>query len=78
LWKEILLNVGRVPNIAQAYDLAKIFAWMASIAGLKNINQFKIQVLPPGQLPAPGSVAIDPNAATRMPMSAPQDTGVMS
>lgn len=76
LWKEILLNVGRVPVIAQQYDLSKIFAWMASIAGLKNINQFKIQVLPPGMGPSPGMVQANPNVP-RMPQSAPQDTGMI-
>jgi hypothetical protein len=81
LWKEILMNVGRVPQIAMAYDLSRIFAWMASIAGLKNINKFKIQVLPPGAAQPPGTTAIAapplgmPNGA--MPASAPQDTGLM-
>lgn len=59
LWKEILMNIGRVPQVAQAYDMSRIFAWMASIAGLKNINQFKIQVLPPGQMQgSPGTVPV--------------------
>lgn len=59
-WKEILQGLGRMPQIAMAYDLGKIFAWMANLAGLKNINQFKIQVLPPGVGPSPGMVAAQP------------------
>lgn len=69
LWKEILFNVGRVPQIAMSYDLSRIFAWMASIAGLKNINQFKIQVLPPGMAPGAGMMPVQPGM---LPASAPQ------
>lgn len=51
LWKEILAGLTRMPpQIMQTYDVAKIFAWTASLGGLKNINQFKIQLLPDGQL----------------------------
>jgi hypothetical protein len=28
------------------YDLGGIFTWVAQLAGMKNINQFKIQVTP--------------------------------
>lgn len=82
LWKEILLNVGRVPQIMMQYDIGRIFAWMASIAGLKNINQFKVQVLPPGAGPTPGAVPLSAamlpgsQPPPRMPQSAPQDTGL--
>jgi len=30
----------------QQYDVAGIFSWMAQLAGLKNISQFRIQVQP--------------------------------
>lgn len=60
LWKEILMGMGRMPQVAMSYDLGKIFAWMANLAGLKNINQFKIQVLPPGVGPSPGMVPAQP------------------
>lgn len=79
LWKEILMNVGRVPQIAMQYDLGRIFAWMATVAGLKNINQFKVQVLPPGAGQPPGTTAVGLPALAppgQMPETAPQDTGV--
>jgi hypothetical protein len=60
LWKEILANMRNYPQIAQEYDLGRIFAWVAQIAGLKNINQFKVQVLPPGVGQPPGTVALPP------------------
>lgn len=47
LWKEIFISMQRMPpQIQGGYDWAKIFGWMATLAGLKNINQMKIQVVP--------------------------------
>lgn len=48
LWKDILFNIGRLPDVAAQYDMGGIFSWMAQLAGLKNITQFKIktQVIP--------------------------------
>lgn len=46
LWKEIMLSMRQMPQIAMEYDMGKIFAWVAQLAGLKNINQFKIQQMP--------------------------------
>jgi hypothetical protein len=42
LWKELLLGMSQMPQIAMQYDLGGIFSWMAQLAGLKNITQFKI------------------------------------
>jgi len=42
LWKEILIGLHQSPGIALQYDLGKIFDWMAQLAGLKNINKFKL------------------------------------
>lgn len=44
LWKELLAGMQKFPEVAAKYDLARIFAWVAQLAGLKNINQFKIQM----------------------------------
>lgn len=47
LWKEIFGGLRMMPpQILQSYDWAKMFGWMAQIAGLKNINQMKVQVVP--------------------------------
>lgn len=52
LWKEILLGLERMPAIAMQYDVAGIFSWMAQLAGLKNISQFKIELTPDQKLMA--------------------------
>lgn len=52
LWKELIQGLQQMPQLAAQYDLGRIFAWVAQLAGLKNINKFKIQVAPPGQMPS--------------------------
>lgn len=51
LWRELFMSISKVPQVAMQYDLGRIFAWVAQLAGLKNINQFKVQVMPPGMNP---------------------------
>jgi len=46
LWREILANMRQMPDIAQQYDMGGIFSWVAKLAGLKNIDQFRIQLTP--------------------------------
>lgn len=51
LWKEVLMGLTRMPpQISSTYDMSKIFAWMATLGGLKNINQMKVQMVDPAQL----------------------------
>lgn len=70
LWKEMLANVTRMPPAVQmGYDWGRVFAWMANIAGLKNIQQFRIQVLPPGMGPSPGAMPMNgaPGGVSALP-----------
>lgn len=46
LWAEIFKELLQIPPLAQQYDLAGIFGWFAQLAGLKNINSFRLQVSP--------------------------------
>lgn len=51
LWKEIMGTLRMMPpQVAMSYDWARIFAWVGQLAGLKNINQFKVQVVPDQQI----------------------------
>jgi hypothetical protein len=53
LWKEMMGNLRMMPpQVAMQYDWSRIFAWVAQLAGLKNINQFKVQVVPDQMLQA--------------------------
>lgn len=51
LWKDLMSNLRMMPpQVAAGYDWVKIFSWVGSLAGLKNINQFKIQIVPDATL----------------------------
>jgi len=50
LWQQMLAQVSKVPQVAGQYDLGRIFAWVASLAGLKNVQQFRLQAMAPDQL----------------------------
>jgi hypothetical protein len=48
LWQTIMGQMAQIPQLAAGYDLVKIFGWVGNLAGLKNINRFRVQVAPPG------------------------------
>jgi len=50
LWGTLLGQVRNFPQIQQGFDMMKIFAFVAQLAGLKNITQFRINVVPDGQM----------------------------
>lgn len=52
LWKEIIMGLSKIPQIGAQYDIGGIFAWMAQLAGLKNITQFKLKMAPDQALAA--------------------------
>lgn len=41
LWKDIMGQLRNVPEVAMEYDLSKIFAWVAGLAGIKNMEQMR-------------------------------------
>lgn len=53
LWKEIMAQSRQMPpQILMSYDWGRIFAWAAQLGGLKNIRQFRVQVMPDAMLQA--------------------------
>lgn len=52
LWQQLLGQMRGLPPVMMAYDIPKIFAFVAQLAGLKNINQFRVQVLPDQKMAA--------------------------
>jgi hypothetical protein len=70
LWKETMAVIAPIPQIAGQYDLGGIFAYMAKLAGLKNINQFKLQVTPDQQLQQQAQAGnLQPIPSTETPMA---------
>jgi hypothetical protein len=45
MWQQMLQTMARFPEVMAGYDIAKIFGWVAQLAGLKNINQFRIDLM---------------------------------
>ncbi len=50
LWQALMGQMRNFPQIMMNYDVAKIFGWVAGLAGLKNVSQFRVQVVPDATL----------------------------
>lgn len=49
LWNQMLGQMRNFPQIMQTYDIAKIFGFVAGLAGLHNVSQFRVNVIPDEQ-----------------------------
>jgi hypothetical protein len=73
LWQQLFGQLRNMPEVSAQYDIAKMFGWVAQLAGLKNINQFKIKP----QMMADGQVAQQVQAGNLVPMApAPNAAGI--
>jgi hypothetical protein len=50
LWQQLLGQMRQIPPLMMQFDLAKIFAYVANLAGIRNVNRFKLQVQSPQAL----------------------------
>lgn len=50
LWQMLMGQMRNFPQIMQTYDIARIFAWVAQLAGMKNLNQFRLQMQDPATI----------------------------
>lgn len=46
LWREMLMQMSQVPDVLMQYDMGKMFGYVAQLAGIKNLNRFKVEVVP--------------------------------
>ena len=72
LWKDMMASLRMMPpQVAMGFDWVKIFSWVGTLAGLKNINQFKIQLVPDGsmdgQVAAGNVIPFQPGAQKALP-----------
>lgn len=42
MWQMLMGQIKDVPQVMMQYDIAKIFAWVATLAGIKNMAQFRL------------------------------------
>ncbi len=50
LWQEMMVQAQSSPDIALKYDFGRIFEFVASLAGIKNVSQFRVEVQPDEQV----------------------------
>lgn len=50
LWKELMMGMQQMPALLMEYDMGRMFAHVAQLAGIRNLTRFKIQVGSPGAL----------------------------
>ena len=48
LWREMMTQFRNFPELQAQYDIGRIFEWVAQLAGLKNIRQFRTELVPDG------------------------------
>jgi len=87
LLKEVMKDMSAIPVLAQEYDISKMFAYTMQTAGIKNIQQFRINVRPDGAIdqgvgagnliPMGGGrgAAAGPTGVAGRPISESQGTG---
>ena len=73
MWQQFMAAAAQIPGIPQQYDFGRIFAYVAQMAGLRDIKQFKVQVVPPGMgmpsnvVPLKGMPGMDNSGAPVQP-----------
>jgi hypothetical protein len=62
-WKELILGIAKDPRLAMGWDINEMISHMMKIQGERNVDRFRIQVLPPGAMPNPNAtpVGVAPN-----------------
>jgi hypothetical protein len=50
MWTQLMAQLKNFPQIMEQHDIGKIFEWVATLGGLKNIRQFRVNVMPDQQL----------------------------
>lgn len=50
LWQQLMGQMAQMPDVLMQYDFGKIFTYVAGLAGVKNLSQFKVQIAPAERL----------------------------
>jgi hypothetical protein len=67
LWQQLMGQMRNFPQLMAQLDMWKLFGYIGQLVGIRNINQFKLQVLPPGQMPQGNVVPLRPGGPTPGP-----------
>ena len=72
LWQNIMGQMRNFPQLMTQFDIGKVFTHVAQLAGIRNINQFKVQVVPDAVL------AAQAGAGNVIPLRGPQQSPHLS
>lgn len=72
LWRQILADMAQNPYVAQQYDPGAVFAWLAKLEGIKNLDQFKREIPLNFQAMPDGQVAGEAKKGNLVPMPQPK------
>lgn len=50
MWQEMLGSSSKIPQVMQQWDFGRLFGYVGRLMGLRNVNQFKIQMRDDGAL----------------------------
>lgn len=50
MWQQLLTQMRAVPEVALQYDFGRMFEWVAQLGGMRNLGQFKVQIMDPNLL----------------------------
>ncbi len=70
MWQELMAGAAKSPQIMQQWDMGKVFGYVGKLMGLRNVNQFKINLVEDGaaqQQAQMGNVVPLGEARTQMP-----------
>jgi hypothetical protein len=71
LWQNIMTQMRNFPALMAQFDIGKVFTHVAQLGGIRNINQFKVQVVPDAQLAGQAQAGNVIPLGGRSPGSAP-------
>lgn len=57
-WKELLAQLSRSPQLMTQWDIGEMVAHTMALQGERNVNRFKVNVLPPGMAPGQGAMPV--------------------
>lgn len=50
LWQQLMSQMASMPDVMMQYDFGRIFTYVAQLAGVKNLSQFRVQIAPAERL----------------------------
>jgi hypothetical protein len=72
VFSQMLQQMAGIPQVAQAYDWARLFGYGATLSGVRNLERFRVNVVPDAQVQT-GAQAGNLVPMTATGVGAPQD-----